>query len=103
MPKTRLKTAINVKRLWIALAIVLVLGVLLAGSYAYLYSLWLTSSTAAIDLSRAGKFNAATSKAKESLRISRTMHDRKSFALSLRIMASIYACRREFDTADFWN
>jgi tetratricopeptide (TPR) repeat protein len=80
-----------------------VLGVLLVLGLAARYSLWLQTSNDALDFVALGQFENAKKKARRSLEIMSVLPDSKSYALNLRMIASIYACRRVFEQALLWD
>lgn len=108
MADSVLKSAINVKasggrsRGKILIPVV-ILALLLAAGFGARYAFWVKTSNEALDLVADGHFRQAKQKALQSLELMRVLPDSKSYALNLRMLASIYACRRVFDEALIWN
>lgn len=104
MPASNLKSAINVKlpsrRVLITL---ILLGLCILAGLGVRYALWVQKSNEAIDLIQNGQFPNAKTKALEALKLMSFLPDSKSYALNLRMVASMYACRRVFDKALIWD
>lgn len=83
----------------------LVLGValvalIIASAYGIRYILWLNASEKCIDAVAKGEFPLAIKEGQKSLELIRILPDPQAYANNLRLLGTIYACRRQFDKAE---
>ena len=78
--------------------VLLTLGIalILGAAFGVRYLVWLRTTDASLTAVSNGDFPRAVSEADNAIRIMSILPDQKSYAQSLRIMFSIYACRRQF-------
>lgn len=67
------------------------------------YVFWVRQVNETMDSIWQGRFAKAREEARTAIQMMSWFPDSKSFALSLRLMTSIYACRRQFRQAELYN
>lgn len=82
---------------------IVIVGLILGVGYLIRYGIWVDWSVKAINKVEAGRFKQAVQDAEEATRVMSFLPEPKSYALSLRLMSSIYACRRQFKQAERYN
>lgn len=89
---------------WVKLAgVVTIVALILGLGLLARYGLWVQAVNAAMDSIESGRFMKARDQARQAIAMMSWLPDAKSFALSLRLVSNIYACRRQFQQSEDYN
>lgn len=80
--------------------VAVIVALIIAASLGIRFWMWVTAINSGLDALEQGKLTKARQQAQQAIVLMSWFPDNKSFALSLRMMTSIYACRRQFKQAE---
>ncbi len=96
-PKSKHPRAARLLGWLLAFALILLLSLLCR------YAVWVGRVNESLDALEQGKLTKARDLARESIALMSFLPDNKSFALSLRLLTDVYACRRQFQQAELYE
>lgn len=91
------------KKLFTVLGVLGGLALIVLGAFGVRYFVWWSESNKSIEAVAAGDFPKAVVEAKSALQVMSFMPDPKAVETNLRLLTSIYACRRQFGPSMSYN
>ena len=91
------------QKLFVALSVLGAIALIVLSGFGIRYLLWWSASNKAVDAVAAGDFPSAVREAKSALKTMAVVPDAKAYETTLRMLTSIYACRRQWAPSMRYN